>query len=49
MNEGKGREVFTASGTYPWLFVTQVFHNKRFHSTAILVLHLLIHRHESEI
>jgi hypothetical protein len=25
MNEE--REVYTTSGTYPWLFVTQVFHN----------------------
>jgi len=24
---GKDREVFTTSGTYPWLFVTQIFHN----------------------
>jgi hypothetical protein len=24
---GKGREVFTTSGTYPWSFVTQIFHN----------------------
>ena len=23
----KDREVFTTSGTYPWLFVTQIFHN----------------------
>jgi hypothetical protein len=23
---GKDREVFTTSGTYPWLFVTQIFH-----------------------
>jgi len=23
----KGREVFTTSGTYPWSFVTQIFHN----------------------
>jgi hypothetical protein len=26
-DRGKDREVFTASGTYPWSFVTQVFHN----------------------
>ena len=25
MNEK--REVYTTSGTYPWLFVTQIFHN----------------------
>jgi hypothetical protein len=25
---GKDREVFTTSGTYPWLFVTQIFHFK---------------------
>ena len=24
---GKDRKVFTTSGTYPWLFVTQIFHN----------------------
>jgi hypothetical protein len=24
---GKDREVFTPSGTYPWSFVTQIFHN----------------------
>jgi hypothetical protein len=24
---GKDREVLTTSGTYPWLFVTQIFHN----------------------
>ena len=24
---GKGREVFTTSGIYPWSFVTQIFHN----------------------
>jgi hypothetical protein len=24
---GKDWEVFTTSGTYPWLFVTQIFHN----------------------
>ena len=24
---GKGREVCTTSGTYPWSFVTQIFHN----------------------
>jgi len=24
---GKDREVLTTSGTYPWSFVTQVFHN----------------------
>jgi hypothetical protein len=24
---GKEREVFTTSGTYPWSFVTQIFHN----------------------
>jgi hypothetical protein len=24
---GKDREVFTISGTYLWLFVTQIFHN----------------------
>ena len=24
---GKDREAFTTSGTYPWLFVTQIFHN----------------------
>ena len=24
---GKNREVFTTSGTYPWSFVTQIFHN----------------------
>jgi len=24
---GKDREVFTTSGTYPWSFVTQIFHN----------------------
>ena len=24
---GKGGEVFTTSGTYPWSFVTQIFHN----------------------
>ena len=24
---GKDREVFTTSGTYPWLFVTQIFHS----------------------
>ena len=23
----KGPEVFTTSGTYPWSFVTQIFHN----------------------
>ena len=23
----KDREVFTTSGTYPWSFVTQIFHN----------------------
>ena len=23
----KGPEVFTTSGTYPWPFVTQIFHN----------------------
>jgi len=23
----KGREVLTTSGTYPWSFVTQIFHN----------------------
>jgi hypothetical protein len=26
---GKDREVFTTSGTYPWSFVTQIFHNGR--------------------
>ena len=26
---GKNREVFTASGTYPWSFVTQIFHNSQ--------------------
>jgi hypothetical protein len=25
--QGKDREVFTTSGTYPWSFVTQIFHN----------------------
>jgi len=24
---GKDREVLTPSGTYPWLFVTQIFYN----------------------
>ena len=24
---GKDREVFTTSGTYPWSFVTQIYHN----------------------
>jgi hypothetical protein len=24
---GKDREVFTTNGTYPWSFVTQIFHN----------------------
>jgi len=24
---GKDLEVFTTSGTYPWSFVTQIFHN----------------------
>ena len=24
---GKDREVFTTGGTYPWSFVTQIFHN----------------------
>jgi hypothetical protein len=24
---GKDREVFMTSGTYPWSFVTQIFHN----------------------
>jgi len=24
---GKDREVFTTSGTYPWSFVAQIFHN----------------------
>jgi hypothetical protein len=24
---GQDREVFTTSGTYPWSFVTQIFHN----------------------
>jgi hypothetical protein len=24
---GKDREVFSTSGTYPWSFVTQIFHN----------------------
>ena len=24
---GKDRDVFTISGTYPWSFVTQIFHN----------------------
>ena len=24
---GKDREMFTTSGTYPWSFVTQIFHN----------------------
>ena len=24
---GKDRDVFTTSGTYPWSFVTQIFHN----------------------
>ena len=24
---GKDREVFTTSGTYPWSFATQIFHN----------------------
>jgi len=24
---GKDREVFTTSGTYPWSFVTQIFHS----------------------
>jgi hypothetical protein len=24
---GKHRKVFTTKGTYPWLFVTQIFHN----------------------
>ena len=24
---GKDRKVFTTSGTYPWSFVTQIFHN----------------------
>jgi hypothetical protein len=24
---GKDWEVFTSSGTYPWSFVTQIFHN----------------------
>jgi hypothetical protein len=27
--QGKDREVFTTSGTYPWSFVTQIFHNGR--------------------
>ena len=26
---GKDREVFTTSGTYPWSFVTHIFHNGR--------------------
>jgi len=26
---GKDREVFMTSGTYPWSFVTQIFHNGR--------------------
>ena len=25
--QGKDREVLTTSGTYPWSFVTQIFHN----------------------
>ena len=24
---GKDQKVFTTSGTYPWSFVTQIFHN----------------------
>ena len=24
---GKDQEVFTTSGTYPWSFMTQIFHN----------------------
>jgi hypothetical protein len=27
LERGKDREVFTTSGTYPWSFVTQIFHN----------------------
>jgi len=26
---GKDREVFTTSGTYPWSFVRQIFHNRQ--------------------
>jgi hypothetical protein len=26
---GKDREVFTTGGTYPWSFVTQIFHNSQ--------------------
>ena len=26
---GKDREVFTASGTYPWSFVAQILHNSQ--------------------
>jgi hypothetical protein len=26
---GQDREVFTTSGTYPWSFVTQIFHNSQ--------------------
>jgi hypothetical protein len=27
LNVKKDREVFATSGTYPWSFVTQIFHN----------------------
>ena len=27
MNEERTGEVFTTNGTYPWSFVTQIFHN----------------------
>ena len=26
---GKNREVFTTSGTYPWSFITQIFHSSQ--------------------
>jgi hypothetical protein len=40
---GKDREVLTTSGTYPWSFVTQIFHNGRmsFFDIRILITSLV--------
>jgi len=42
---GKDQEVFTTSGTYPWSFVTQIFHSGQpsdtFLPTRFVVLELV--------
>ena len=39
---GKNQEVFTTNGTYPWLFVTQIFYNgsNKLNNTILTIVYL---------